>query len=338
MAIPSNIVELFSQIEESEHKFDKYHAYRAVEQLFDGHLPAKDRAITYLKKIGVYSDHSFYLAESDDIIDDLIEIHKIAKEANIPFEKLKDEYVTHLHKYGSKEDALKHIGKFVIKHKYLKESKDEYLEKLNSIDDSTINKLVDKIKTITDVMKHYKPEEFSYHINENKEEVLLGHIKKILRKSSTRVKLKKKSKPSSIFHKAKTIAKHLISAHIFHKEEHVSPEVEHAIVKSHAYKKLVAKLSPKLARIESEAVHEHHPIHEEMEPLEEPTEAIASSLPLEKTPYRHITDTDKKTAIIFTGQGTGKKETTPSGRVTYVVGDITNDKSIEKDEKENENE
>ena len=303
MPIPSNIVELFSQIDESEHKFNKYHAYRAVEQLFEGYEPARDRAITYLKKIGVLDEHSFYLMESDDIIDDLIEIHKIARESHIPFEHLKNEYISHLHKYGSKEDALKHIGKFVQKHLYLKESKEEFIEKLNSIDDSTIDKLVNKVKTITDIMKHYKPEEFSYHINENKEETVLNHVKKILRTASKRVKLKKKSKPSSIIHKAKSIAKHLLISHLFHHEHHVEPEAEHAIVKSPVYRKLVARLSPRIAKIEAEAVHEHHPIHEEMEPLDEPS-----------SPHRYVSTADKKQEIVFDDEDGKEKKGIKSSR------------------------
>ena len=321
MAIPSSIVELFSQIEESEHKFNKYHAYRAVEQLFEGHSQAKDRAVTYLKKIGVYSDHSFYLTESEDIVDDLIEIHKIAKESDISFEKLKDEYIEHLHKYGNKKDALNHIGKYVQKHLYLKESKDTILDKLHSIDDSTIDKLVSKVKTITDIMKHYKPEEFSYHINEStKEEVVWNHVRKILRKASKRIKLKKKSKPKAVIHKAKAVAKHLLVAHLFgHHEEHVDHSVEHAIIKSAAYKKLVSRLSPKIAKIEEEAVHEHHEIHEEMEPLEDPV----SSIPEPSSPHRYLSTTDKSQSVIFSGNGKGKKESHPSGVISYLVADNT---------------
>ena len=321
MSIPSNIVELFSQIDESEHKFNKYHAYRAVEQLFEGHSPARDRATAYLKKIGVFEDHSFYLSESDDIVDDLIEIHKISKEAGLPFEKLKDEYISHLHKHGSKEDALKHIGKFVQKHLYLKESKDDFIQKLNSIDDSTIDKLVNKVKTITDIMKHYKPEEFSYHINEStKEEVVWNHVRKILKRASKRVKLKKKSKPKSIIHKAKAVAKHLLVAHLFgHHEEHLGHDVEHAIIKSSAYRKLVSRLSPKIAKIEEEAIHEHHEIHEEMEPLEEPV----TSLPEPSSPHRYLSTSDKKQEVIVASDGKTKKQSNPSGVISYLVADNT---------------
>lgn len=321
MEIPNNIVELFNQIDESQHKFDKYHAYRAVQQLFEGHDPARDRAITYLKKIGVYNEHAFYLSESDDIVDDLIYIHKISKESNIPFESLKSEYIKHLHLLGDKEEALKQVGKFVKKHLYLKESKDVFLDKLNSIDDSTIDKLVNKVNTISDIMRHYKPEEFSYHINEStKEEIVWNHVRKILKKASKRVKLKKKSKPKAIIHKAKAVAKHLLVAHLFgHHEEHVEHSVEHAIIKSSAYKKLVSRLSPKIAKIEEEAVHGHHEIHEEMEPLEEPV----SSLPSDYSPYRRISTSDKKQEIVFVGDGTSKKESNPSGGIAYLVGDKT---------------
>lgn len=321
MQIPNNIVELFSQIDETEHKFNKYHAYRAVEQLFEGHEQARVRAITYLNKIGVYSDHAFYLSESEDIVDDLIQVHKIAKESHIPFETLKHEYITHLHKYGNKNDALEHIGKYVKKHLYLKESKEDFIQKLNSIDDSTIDKLASKIKSITDIMKHYKPEEFSYHINEStKEEVVWNHVRKILKKASKRVKLKKKSKPKAIIHKAKAVAKHLLVAHLFgHHEEHVDHSIEHAIIKSSAYKKLVSRLSPKIAKIEEEAVHEHHEIHEDIEPLTEPV----STLPEPSSPHRYLSTSDKKQNIIASNNGKSKKESNPAGVISYLVSDNT---------------
>lgn len=315
MAIPNNILELFESIDSYEHRFDKAHALRAVEQLFEGHAPAKERAIRYLTKLGVLEEHAFYLLEQEEDIDDLIDIHRISVEAKIPFHVLKTVFHQEIEKTGSKEQAFKNIGTFVKKHLIVKEAKDDFKEKLNSIDDSTIEKLASKIKTISDLIDHYKPEEFSYHINEATEEKVWGHIRKLLKKASKRVKLKKKSRPSRIMQKAKAVAKHLIVSHLFHRQERVDPDVEHEIVKSSAYKKLVSKLSPKISKIEDEAIHEHQEIHEEMEPLEQEV----SSLPPERSPYKFIHTSDKAKEMVFDGSGRGKKQSHPAGLISYLV-------------------
>jgi hypothetical protein len=328
MPIPINILNLFESIDSQEHRFDKQHALRAVEQLFEGHEPARVRAIRYLGKIGVLDDHSFYLMEQKEDIDDLIDIHRMADESKIPFHVLKAVFHQEIEKTNSKEIAFHNVGKYIKKHLAISESKNNFEEKLNKIDDSTIDKLASKIKTISDLIDHYKPEDFSYHINEaTAEEKVWGHIKKVLKRASKRVKLKKKSRPKAVIHRAKAVAKRLLVAHLFHHEdhEHVSPEVEHAIVRSSAYKKLVSKLSPKIAKIEDEAVREHHEIHEEMEPLQEPV----SSLPTEKSPYKYIHTTDKVKEVIFDGSGSGKSDSHSAGTIAYLV--------REKDTKNKEN-
>jgi hypothetical protein len=316
MTIPKNILHLFESIDSIEHRFDKIHAFRAVEQIFEGHDQARNRAIHYLSKIGVLDEHAFYLTEEAEDIDDLIDIHRISVESKIPFHVLKTVFHREIENTGSKEDAFKNVGKFVQKHLIVKESKEDFEEKLKSIDDSTIDKLAAKIKTISDLIQHYKPEEFSYHINEStSEEKVWGHIKKVLKRASKRVKLKKRSKPTAVIHKAKAVAKRLLVSHIFHSDEHISSEIEHTLIRSSAYKKLVSKLSPKISKIEDEAVHEHHEIHEEMEPLQEPV----SSLPAERSPYKFIHTADKVKEIVFNGSGTGKKDSHSTATIAYLV-------------------
>lgn len=329
MAIPNHILNLFESIDSFEHRFDKAHAIRAVEQLFEGHAAAKPRAIQYLRKICALDDHAFYLLEQQEDVDDLIDIHQMADESKIPFHVLKTVFHQELQKTNSKDEAFKNVGKYIKQHLMVSEAKNTIEDKLKNIDDATIEKLASKINTISDIIQHYSPEDFSYHINEaaaKTEKKVWEHIKKVLKRASKRVKLKKRSRPKMIMHRARAVARMLLSDHLFHyHQEHMSPEAEEAIVKSSAYSKLVSRLSPKISKIEDEAVKEHHEIHEEIEPLEEPV----SSMPPDRSPYRYIHTADKSQEIIFDGSGDGKKESHPSGTISYRVTDAKNQNNQE---------